>query len=227
MNRKDCFRQVIVVLVAISYATAMFAQEAGPLGFEWGAGPDQKSSKTFVLLQTDPSISNDDIYECNEAALSEPLDTPDDWRLKYKHFTEINSVEVEGNYAGANPSMGGRLKAFTYKVEIFGSYFNVCGLFFDERLYTINISSKRITTEGSRRELIEKALDSNYGPGDVSCSTRFCIFEWLSKEKKIKIDWVTFGSLRYVYAPIKAEQMEAWAQYYEEYIGEKTSNTDL
>lgn len=217
------------LMVAISIfwsAQSVSAQNVGPMGFTWGAGYDQRQSVQQVDLSKKYDIFAPE-RDCALGAIEDLSLAPDHWKTDYRDYTSGSTWDVQGNSANADQSMGGRLTAYLYDVDVLGTPMQACGVFFDDQLYYINIKNEDFRQKEGLSNLAEDAISKNYGPEETYCGTYVCSTRWVSEARKVYISWSTSDGLSYHYGPIKAQQMKAWTKYYLDFVQLSTTGSDL
>jgi hypothetical protein len=223
-------RIILATISVFCFTQSVSAQSNGPLGFTWGGGSNQLEAIEQIDLSREySSFSEPDKYFCKYETIAEERLAPDSWKLDYKYYVN-NSGGISRNHAKADQSIDGRLTAYLYNIVIFDAPMKACGIFIDDQLYSITIENTQISKNDGLRSLIKDALSQNYGPEKTVCSrtgTPICFSQWISNERKIFLDWGTVDGLTYFYAPLKAQQMEAWAEYYVNFVKSATAGSDL
>lgn len=218
------------VSLCICCTAPVNAQETGPLGFIWGGDHNQLKVVGKVDLSIEQSIRDSDAYSCALHVLEGVGMAPDSWKADYDDYLSGEYYGVDYNRAKADGTMGGRLSAYLYNVDVLGLTVKACGAFIDDQLYSINIESKNFLKRDGITSLVEDSLSQKYGSGESYCSSGICISNWNNEEGNVFIQRTSHsmgGALSYFYGPLKSKQVENWSNYYVNFIKSSTSKSSL
>ena len=192
-----------LISVFIIFPSMLWADAPSALGFNFGSSLDRAPVAPFKKI----NYFNHESRYCLNKVISEEYSAPDKWNLKYTD----NSIRGISRYnVGSNIFMGGRLAAYFFRINIFGSPRKICGVYFNNKLFIIYIDDGEFSTE--EKELITNALIKKYGPPKTLIFSSSAVESWHVMQHKLGIEITTSiaGGMHYYYAPIKSKAMIFW-----------------
>jgi hypothetical protein len=198
----------------------------GPFGLIFGQGSEDV--KYDYLHNVDLNSTNSGGFSCPSSVFS--TSSP---KINFLDLYETSSLEfkvqsdIPSNKLGADFS--DRLSAKMYNIPIQNGLSEVCLAFFDDRLFLIHIEDNEYRRY---RDVMKASLEKKYGPSNTYSNIENDLFitTWNSVDEILSIELITSmagGALRYVYNPIKREQIPYLFDTYITHYNKVSAITDF